>query len=111
MARSNSTVKKTSPATGTCRIVAERNITDTYSFELEKTIQTNIEHASQGVVFDLTKITTIDSGGLALCIGLLKECQRRNLSLSFEVSAEIRKLFMFMKFDKILTLTDANRPG
>lgn len=58
------------------------------------------------VVLDLTSAQNIDSPGLALCVGLYKECQNRNLEFEIYTNADIWNLFKLVNLDRILPIKE-----
>ena len=87
MARKRSS--RSVPKSGPCRITVEQNVTGEYAIELEKRFRSEVEGAKGAVVLDLTAATIIDSRGVALCVGLLRECQKKDFPLTIEVTTEL----------------------
>ena len=88
------------------RFVVEKNIIGDYSTELEKRFSGELASVKGPVVLDLSATSIIDSRGVALCVGLYKECQQKNLQFSIEVSPELSHFFMLLKLDRILQFTE-----
>jgi anti-anti-sigma factor len=93
------------------RIVVERNMTGAFVKDLEKRFLDTMQsvHGS-AVVLDLTDIGVIDSQGLALCVGLKKECDRKSAPFSIEASPEIHKLFKLCKLSRVIEMKEVSRP-
>jgi anti-anti-sigma factor len=85
----------------TLRITAERNLVREFCLELEKRFQAEIEKAKTPVVLDLVRVSLIDSSGIALCVGLLKECQKKNLPLTVEVNPDLDSFFRLLKLNRV----------
>ena len=88
------------------RFVVKKNIMGDYSTELEKEFITALAAVSCPVVLDLTNTTIIDSRGIALCVGLYKECQQKGISFSIEAGPELCRFFKLLKLDRILHFTE-----
>ncbi|MCX7726303.1 MAG: STAS domain-containing protein [Chitinispirillaceae bacterium] len=91
---------------GTTTIKVSKNIVGEYASELEKKLSEKIKEATESFVLDLGNISVIDSRGIALCIGLLKECEKKNISLLIELSPDLFKFFKIFKLDKILPIKE-----
>ena len=83
------------------RITVERNIVGEFCLELEKRFQAEMKTADIPVVLDLSRVKLIDSRGIALCVGLLKECQKKNLPLTVAVSPDLDSFFRLLKLDRV----------
>ena len=88
------------------RITVERNIRSDFCIELEKRFQAEMQKAEAPVVLDLTRVSFIDSRGVALCVGLFKECQQKKLAFSVEVSPELARFFNLLKLDRVFPITE-----
>ena len=88
------------------RLVVEKNIIGRYSVELEKRFSEELASVNCPVILDLSATTIIDSQGVALCVGLFKECQRKNLAFSIEVGPELARFFKLLKLDRILQFVE-----
>jgi len=88
------------------RLVVGKNIIGEYSIELEKRFSEELASVKGPVVLDLAATTIIDSRGVALCVGLFKECQRKNLPFSIEAGPELTRFFKLLKLDRILQFTE-----
>ncbi|HAJ79192.1 MAG TPA: hypothetical protein DCO75_05425 [Fibrobacteres bacterium] len=62
---------------------------------------------SSSVLLDLNGVGKIDSSGIALCIGLKKECMKKGLKFSLEANSDIGKIFKILK----LAEPDAGKAG
>lgn len=85
----------------TLRITVERNLVREFCLELEKSFHAEIEKAKTPVVLDLIRVSLIDSSGIALCVGLLKECQKKNLPLTIEVNPDLDSFFRLLKLNRV----------
>lgn len=88
------------------RIIVEKNIVDDDSFELEKKFQSELSRTTLPVVLDLTRTTLIDSRGIALCVGLLKECERKGVTFSIDVNQALARFFRLLKLDRVFHLNE-----
>ena len=88
------------------RFIVEKNIMGDYSVELEKRFIAELAPVNCPVILDLTSTTIIDSRGVALCVGLYKECRRKNISFSIEASPELFRFFKLLKLDRILNFKE-----
>ena len=84
------------------RLVVEKNIMGEFSIELEKRFSEELAEINCPVILDLSATTMIDSRGVALCVGLFKECQRKKLPFSIEVNSELSRFFKLLKLDRVL---------
>lgn len=91
------------------RLKVSKNIVGEYAAELEKKLSEKIKDIKESFVLDLSGITVIDSRGIALCIGLLKECENRKISLLIELSPELFKFFKLFKLEKILPIKEKEK--
>lgn len=87
------------------RITVERNIRSDFCIELEKRFQAEMQNADGPVVLDLTRVSFIDSRGVALCVALFKECQQKKLAFSIEVSPELARFLNLLKLDRVFPIT------
>ncbi len=88
------------------RLTVKKNIIGEYSTELENQFRTELSTVNCPVVLDLSTITIVDSRGVALCVGLYKECQQKNLQISIDVSPELAQFFKLLKLDRILQFNE-----
>jgi anti-anti-sigma factor len=91
---------------GIHRIIVEKNIVDDHSFELEKKFQSELSRTTLPVVLDLTRTTLIDSRGIALCVGLLKECERKGVAFSIDVNQALARFFRLLKLDLVFQINE-----
>ena len=93
------------------RIVVERNMTGAFVNELEKRFLEKIKTMhSTPVVLDLTDVSVIDSRGVALCIGLKKECDGKGARFSIDTNPELHKMFKMFKLTQVIDMKEVNRP-
>ena len=97
------------PESGPYRIAVEKNVIGEYAVELEKHFRSEVDRAKGAVVLDLTAATIIDSRGVALCVGLLRECQKKDLTLTIEASPELCRFFKMLKFHRIVEFVEKTR--
>ena len=88
------------------RLIVKKNIIGEYSTELENQFGNELSTVNCPVVLDLSTITIIDSRGVALCVGLYKECRQKNLQFSIDVSPELARFFKLLKLDRILQFNE-----
>jgi ABC-type transporter Mla MlaB component len=62
---------------------------------------------SSSILLDLNGVGKIDSSGVALCIGLKKECIKKGLKLIIEADSEISKLFKMLKIIENVNISKA----
>jgi anti-anti-sigma factor len=87
--------------TGTGRIVAGKELRGSYVGELKQQCATLMATTKEPVILDLSVTTAIDSQGIALCVGLYKECQKRKLPFTIEASVELLRFFKMLKLDRM----------
>ena len=93
------------------RIVVERNMTGAFVNELEKRFLEKIKTMhSTPVVLDLTDVSVIDSRGVALCIGLKKECDGKGAKFSIDTNPELFKMFKLFKLTQVIDMKEVIRP-
>jgi anti-anti-sigma factor len=96
---------------GAQRIVVERNMTGVFVNELEKRFLEKIKTVhSAPIVLDLTDVSVIDSRGVALCIGLKKECDGKGARFSIDTNPELFKMFKLFKLTQVIDMKEVNRP-
>jgi anti-anti-sigma factor len=105
-------VKTSSPQSeGAQRIVVERNMTGAFVNELEKRFLEKIKNVhSAPIVLDLTDVSVIDSRGVALCIGLKKECDGKGAKFSIDTNPELFKMFKLFKLTQVIDMKEVIRP-
>ena len=91
---------------GIHRIVVEKNMIGEHSLELEKQFQSEITRITSPVTLDLTRTSLIDSRGIALCVGLLKECEKKGMPLTVEVNSGLARFFKLLKLNRVFKLED-----
>jgi anti-anti-sigma factor len=91
---------------GPLRITVEKNIVGDFTFEVEKQFRAAAARAQGPVVLDLTAATVVDSRGVALCVGLFKELQRKSIPLSIEASPELGRFFKMLKLDRVMQFSE-----
>jgi anti-anti-sigma regulatory factor len=60
-------------------------------------------------VLDLSGTTMIDSRGMAVCIGLKKECDKKNVPLTIELTPDLHKVFKILKLSRIIDMKEVDR--
>lgn len=95
------------PNSAVQRITVDRNIMGEYCVELEKRFADEMKKVNGAVLLDLSRVTLMDSRGIALCVGLFKECRNRNFAFSMEVSPQLDRFFRLLKLDKVLNFKEA----
>jgi anti-anti-sigma factor len=88
------------------RIVVEKNMVGEHSFELEKKFQSELSRTTLPVVLDLTRTTLVDSRGIALCVGLLKECEKKGVAFSIDVNPALARFFRLLKLDRVFQMNE-----
>lgn len=75
---------------------------------LEKEFEKEMAELPAGVnlVLDLRTVSRIDSRGISLCVGLYKECEKRNITFSIEAGAESFRILTQIKLDKIIKIQE-----
>lgn len=64
--------------------------------------------AYKKVVLDISEAHNMDSPGLALCVGLFKECQKKNFDFEIIVNSDICNIFKLVNLYKILPIKEIN---
>lgn len=64
--------------------------------------------AYKKVVLDISEAHNMDSPGLALCVGLFKECQKKKFDFEIIANQDICKIFKLVNLDKILPVKEIN---
>jgi anti-anti-sigma factor len=92
------------------RIVVERNLTGPFVTDVEQRLLEAIPTIGKSpVVLDLAGINVIDSRGIALCIGLKKECDKKGAPFTIEASPDIHKTFKILKLSRIIDMKEVDR--
>ncbi len=75
---------------------------------LEKEFEKEMAELPSGanLVLDLRTVIRIDSRGISLCVGLYKECEKRNIAFSIEAGAESFRILTQIKLDKIIKIQE-----
>ncbi|MDY6863491.1 MAG: STAS domain-containing protein [Thermodesulfobacteriota bacterium] len=90
-------------------IKPEDDLTDSEAFELRKELLKLLSESVKKfkLLFDLEKITYIDSKGLAILIALYNSLKEKGETLEIiNVSEEIFKLFNTLKINEILNVSE-----
>jgi anti-anti-sigma regulatory factor len=104
--------KKSAPdssADTVLRIFVDRDITGDYVYDLEQQFKDAVPQIDRPVVLDLTAIQLIHSRGIALIVGLFRECEQRTVPFSIEATAELCAFFRLIKLDRVITFTEKAR--
>ena len=88
------------------RIIVEKDIVGERSLELEKRFQSELSRTTLPVVLDLTRTTLIDSRGIALCVGLLRECENRGVGFAIDVNPALARYLRLLKLDRVFQLNE-----
>jgi anti-anti-sigma factor len=88
------------------RIIVEKNMVGEHSFELEKKFQSELSRTTLPVILDLTRTTLVDSRGIALCVGLLKECEKKGVAFAIDVNPALARFFRLLKLDRIFQMNE-----
>ncbi len=77
---------------------------------LEKrfTIELNDLTSDDKVLLDLRSVNRIDSRGISLCVGLYKECVKRNAAFSIEAGTEAYRILTQIKLDKLIDIQEVS---
>jgi anti-anti-sigma factor len=109
MAKSKKAEEKNTEETtdGIYRITIEKDMTGAILSDIENRLIVEKTRAGvRPVVLDLTQVKQIDSRGLALCIGLFKECAATGEKFSIEMGVELYKVFKILKLTKIMDIRE-----
>ncbi len=89
------------------RITVEKDMVGKIVFDLEKQF---LEEArsiiGQPVVLDLSAVKLIDSPGVALCVGLFKECKTKGSAFSIDASPDLYRFFKLFKLTKVIEIRE-----
>lgn len=90
------------------KYVAEEDFLFSNAQILQEKLLNGIQDVQSGtVILDLTQITTMDSVGLKLVLGLFKSCRAKGLSLRLEVdSPGIVKLLHLCKLNQLMDIQE-----
>ncbi len=89
---------------GPRRLKAGGDLTGKRVFELKDRFSREIGIVEGSCVLDLTGVKIVDSRGISLCIGLYKECLKKNCRFSIEAPAAICGFFRMLKLDRYIEL-------
>jgi anti-anti-sigma factor len=59
------------------------------------------------VQLDISSAHNIDSPGIALCVGLFKECKIKKMEFEIIVNADLHRIFSLVNLDKILPIKES----
>jgi anti-anti-sigma factor len=59
------------------------------------------------VQLDISTAHNIDSPGIALCVGLFKECKIKKMDFEILVNADLHRIFSLVNLDKILPIKES----
>ncbi|HMA65700.1 MAG: STAS domain-containing protein [Fibrobacterota bacterium] len=59
------------------------------------------------VQLDISSAHNIDSPGIALCVGLFKECKMKKMEFEIIVNADLHRIFSLVNLDKILPIKES----
>lgn len=85
-------------------IVGEQAIT----LEKRFSIELNDLSSEDEVLLDLRMANRIDSRGISLCVGLFKECSKRNARFSIEACSEAYRILTQIKLDKLIDIQEVS---
>jgi anti-anti-sigma factor len=109
MAQNKKNSRNADDTTGsnTLRIVVDHDMGGQQVYELEKRFLAEMNGIkNRKVALDLKIVKRIDSKGIALCIGLFKECQARGCSLVIEAGPELYRFFKVLKLTKVIDIRE-----
>lgn len=88
-------------------MAVDRDMTGAYVDELQSRFEAEISNAGKrSVILDLSAVRQIDSRGLALCIGLFKECKARGNGFSLLANPDLFRFFRLMKLTKVIDIRE-----
>jgi|GEM_PF-2486273 len=97
------------PVEAAKRIVVNADLAGPYAEELESKLCVALAAPVQGpLILDLKKVGSIDSNGIALCIGLAKECAAKKIACVIEAPGELFKLFSMMKLNVLFDIREVS---
>jgi anti-anti-sigma regulatory factor len=90
------------------RIVVDHDMIENHVQDLRTRLLAEMAHAAgRTVVLDLASVKQIDSRGIALCIGLFKDCRTKGCVFSIEAGADLFRLFTTLKLTKVIDIRGA----
>jgi ABC-type transporter Mla MlaB component len=105
--RKNQKAEKTPADTGVHRIAPDRDIVGPYVNDLAARFAEEISSPDkQPVALDLSAVKQMDSRGIALCIGLFKECQAKGNVFSILAPPDLCRFFRTVKLTKIIDIRE-----
>jgi anti-anti-sigma factor len=89
------------------RIAVDHEMIGEKVFEMEKLFLSKMaEIKDQPVVLDLLAVKQIDSRGIALCIGLFKECKAKGVAFSVDASSDLYRYLKMLKLTKVIEIRE-----
>jgi anti-anti-sigma factor len=77
-------------------------------YEIQKTLQAQLQDDCSEVILDLRKVEFIDSMGLKLIIGLYKSCQEKSLELKITGCApKVHQILSICGLNRYLNIEEA----
>jgi len=61
---------------------------------------------AKSIVLDITGVGRVDSRGIALCIGVFKECSGAGRSFRIEASGDVFRMFKILKLNRIMDIRE-----
>ena len=90
------------------RIVVDHDLMENHVQDLRSRLLSEMANApGKRVVLDLAPVKQIDTRGIALCIGLFKECRAKGCVFSIEAGADLLRLFTTLKLTKVIDIRGA----
>lgn len=92
----------------TCKLEVEGDLSGRKVKKLEEEFTEALTAMTyKKVILSFTSANNIDSPGLALCIGLYKECQKKNLEFEIVANQEIFRIFKIVNLDRVLPIKES----
>ncbi len=90
------------------RLIADKDFTFNTADEICQELLKAVQSANTSrMVLDVTQITTIDSLGIKLIVGLYKSCQEKKITLELEVaSASLIKILNLCKLNQFIDIKE-----
>jgi anti-anti-sigma regulatory factor len=90
------------------RIIVDHDMIENHVLDLRSRLLAEMANAAgKTVVLDLALVKQIDSLGIALCLGLFKDCQTKGCVFSIEAGADLFKLFTTLKLTRVIDIRGA----
>ncbi len=103
------TAKKT-VAERPVRIAIQSDIVGNWA-DVKQSVTAAIAGSSeQSLVLELTAVNRIDSRGIALCVGLFKECRANARAFTIEAGADLYRHFSTIRLTKLIDIREVVRP-